>query len=56
MVFWLRTGKMLDPDRTLFTAAGDRSWNPKIVNVLAAVVWIAAAGLFSITWRSRSIT
>jgi uncharacterized membrane protein len=46
MVFWLRTGKMLDPDRTLSLRLGDRSWNPKIVNVLAAVVWIAAAGLF----------
>ncbi|MGD0015992.1 MAG: DUF2079 domain-containing protein [Verrucomicrobiia bacterium] len=45
-VFWLRTNKALDLDRTLSLRLGDRCWHPKIVNVLAAVVWISAIGLF----------
>ena len=46
MVFWVRDNESLNPDRTLSLRLGDRRWHPKIVNVLAAAVWIAAAGLF----------
>ena len=46
VVFWLRANKTLDFDQTISLRLGTRCWHPKIVNVLAAAVWLATAGLF----------
>jgi uncharacterized membrane protein len=45
-VFWLRSAGVLNFERTLSLRLGDHCWHPKMVNALAAAVWIAVAGLF----------
>ena len=53
MVFWLRPNHALNPHQTLALRLGSRIWRPEIVNVLATVVWTAAAGLFFYYMRQQ---